>query len=119
MLIWYFSMSSKNKLNKKPSVDIAVVDISKPTNNVMWEIWQCYNYLLPQRIIFLADLFILQTGLNIENYLAKISQRSVFTSRKQSFKSVLIYYDVKSINGQFQLGETLIQVMKNIISRSF
>lgn len=108
------------------NIDVALVDISVPSANVVWEIKQCYDRLPSHRIIFVASADVLPTGLpadlqdrdfqaafwaHIEPILRGLKELGA----NPTTQPVCLIYS-SEVEGQVWLASALFHAMSNIVA---
>ena len=107
-------------------VDVAVVDISSPSTNVIWEIRQCYDRLPSHRIILVASASALTSTPLLEleedarqevlwNHIMPIMDGLKALDANPTTKPVFLIYP-SEVEGQVWLGYALLQAMSNIVA---
>jgi hypothetical protein len=107
-------------------VDVAVVDISAPSANVVWEIKQCYDRLPSHRILFVASANVLPTGLPTDAqdqsfqaaiwaHLEPILRGLKELGANPKTRPVCLIYST-DVKGQVWLASALFHAMSNIVA---
>ncbi len=94
--------------------DVAVIDISEPTDSLIWEMAHCYNLLQQHRIILLIGVDALATR-SLEEHVTEVLQKLSAHDVPGDVGPIAIVYDARTVDGQFTLGEQLTQAMSHAI----
>jgi hypothetical protein len=95
--------------------DVAVIDISDLTDNLIWELAQCYEVLPPHRIIALVGVDVLLSGKSMENHREEILRRLAPYQVDTNAEISVVVYDARTMEGQSMTGELLLAAMNRAI----
>lgn len=108
------------------NIDVAIVDISVPSANLVWEIKQCYDRLPSYRIIFVANAVVLSGGIP-SDFATPEFQQALWSHFEQILKGLMelganpttkplcLVYSPQ-VEGQVWLAHAVFQAMSNIVA---
>jgi hypothetical protein len=109
-----------------PTVDVAIVDVSVPSSNVIWEIKQCYDWLPSHRIVLVASAAALPRDVvldvqdaslkeTIGEFMTPILKGLTVLDANPTTQPLMLVY-AQGVEGQVWLANALYHAMSNIVA---